>query len=286
MDFRPLRWLQSLHAKLFLVTAAVTSFLTIAVALQITRNSRRELESYTKKLVLEVAETVETEIHKRDTTFKDPRAIEEILESLAGPNRSIFRIDVFHQDKDGTIKLISSGDEASIGIDPEIPALLNGRVPEPELVDLTTGNRAWKAYLAIENPKAGRAPLGLIRAYIDLEHWETVWGNNFRRTYRTLPWVLLGEFILLWVLLGIFVKDPLSSLMEAMTRLQQGDANVRAQVRKDELGHIALRFNRMASELQRASQERESLIAEIQGLNAGLQERIDAALAELQAKNQ
>ena len=41
MRFIPLAWFRSLHAKLFTVTALVTSLLTIAVAYSITRNSRR-----------------------------------------------------------------------------------------------------------------------------------------------------------------------------------------------------------------------------------------------------
>ncbi|HET8715247.1 MAG TPA: ATP-binding protein, partial [Holophagaceae bacterium] len=60
----------------------------------------------------------------------------------------------------------------------------------------------------------------------------------------------------------------------------------RAQVqRRDELGYLAARFNAMAQRLQRAGKEREDLIQEIQQLNAGLQDRIDVALSELQEKN-
>ena len=71
-----------------------------------------------------------------------------------------------------------------------------------------------------------------------------------------------------------------------MTRLECGDPTARANVQRgDELGRIADRFNLMAAQLEKASVEREALIEEIQGLNAGLQERIDAALAELQGKN-
>jgi signal transduction histidine kinase len=55
--------------------------------------------------------------------------------------------------------------------------------------------------------------------------------------------------------------------------------------RRHELGVIATRFNAMAQRLQGAAKEREALIGEIQGLNAGLQARIDEALAELQTKN-
>ena len=71
---RPLNWLRSLHAKLFLLLGLVTSVLTVAVAYSITRNSRRELESYSRKLVIEASGTVETDIVERDPGFKDRRS--------------------------------------------------------------------------------------------------------------------------------------------------------------------------------------------------------------------
>jgi signal transduction histidine kinase len=99
--------------------------------------------------------------------------------------------------------------------------------------------------------------------------------------------VILGEFILLWVILATVVSEPISAITEAMTRLEQGDPSARTNVRgDDELGIIASRFNHMATQLQRAAQERESLIEEIRGLNTGLQQRIQEALAALQGKNQ
>ena len=99
--------------------------------------------------------------------------------------------------------------------------------------------------------------------------------------------VVLGEFILLWVILGSVVNGPIISITEAMSRLEKGDPSARTDVHsRTELGIIANRFNLMAAELERAAEERESLIAEIQGLNAGLQSRIQEALAALQGKNQ
>ena len=44
MKLSSFAWFHSLHAKLFTVTALVTSVLTVAVAFSLTRNSRRELE--------------------------------------------------------------------------------------------------------------------------------------------------------------------------------------------------------------------------------------------------
>ncbi|HWQ10969.1 MAG TPA: ATP-binding protein, partial [Holophaga sp.] len=132
-----------------------------------------------------------------------------------------------------------------------------------------------------------RPPVGLVRTYCDLERWEVVMNRNLKRTYRILPYVLLGEFVLLWIVLSWLLNHPLKGIMKAMARLESGDSSARANVkRKDELGKIDDRFNLMAAQLERAAAERESMIQEIRGLNTGLQERIDAALVELQLKNE
>ncbi|MFN7958677.1 MAG: ATP-binding protein [Holophagaceae bacterium] len=288
MRIRPLAWLRSLHAKLFVLLGLVTSLLTVAVAYSITRNSRRELETYSRNLVIEAAGTIETDIVERDPGFKDPDKLDQVLASIAGPDRSIFQIDVFKRVGRGNeVELVrSSGDEGQIDWGPEIGSYLSLTKAQAELVDLNTGRQAWKVYLPIRPHKPGQPPIGLIRAYCDLERWEVVWDNNLNRTLRTLPGVLLGEFILLWLILRILISDPIEGLVLTMQRLEQGESGARAPVRRsDELGLIAARFNDMATQIQRAAEDREALIREIRGLNANLQDRIDAALSELQAKN-
>jgi len=285
---RPLAWLRSVHAKLFLLLGLVTSVLTVAVAYSITRNSRRELETYSRQLTIDTAGTVETDVVERDPGFKDPDKLNQLLESIAGPDRSIFQIDVFKRvGKSNEVELVrSSGDEANVEWGPEIGSYLTLTKPQAELVDLNTGGRAWKVYQPIRAHKPGQGPLGLVRVYCDLERWEVVWDNNLKRTLRTLPGVLLGEFILLWLILRVLISDPIEATVLAMEQLERGDAGARIPIkRSDELGLIAAQFNGMAVQLQRAGEEREALIHEIRGLNASLQGRIDAALAELQAKN-
>ncbi len=288
----PLGWFKSLHAKLFIVTAILTSGITVAVALQINRNLRRELESYSRKLAIETSQAVEADITARDPTFSDPRKIEEVLESLAGDGRAIFQIDVFKAEGRDQINFVtSSGDDSTIDWKPGLSTYMTVGTPTAEIVPLVDPegkvNRGWRVFYPIHNPKPGHPPIGLIRTYCDLERWEVVWEKNLQRTLYLLPPVLLGEFILLWVLLGVILSDPLKGIMEAMRKLERGDASARANIaRKDELGQIALRFNQMASQLERASTEREALVEEIRGLNTNLQDRIDAALRELQIKNQ
>ena len=287
MRLRPLEWLLSLHAKLFILLALVTSALTVAVAFNITRNSRREIETYSRNLTIDAVRTVETDILERDPTFKDPDKLDQLLASIAGPDRSIFQIDVFRRVGRNEVQLLrSSGDEDDVDWGPDLGSYLALTGPQAELVDLNTGNKAWKVYLPIRSPRAGHPPLGLIRAYCDLERWEVVWNQNFRKTLHTLPGVLLGEFILLWLILRLLISDPVEATVRAMQQLEQGDPAARVPVRRsDELGLIATRFNDMAVRLQHAGEERESLICEIQGLNTNLQDRIETALGELQAKN-
>lgn len=286
MRLRPFAWFRSLHAKLFLVTALVTSAVTVGVAYSITKNSRIELENYSRGLALQTAAAVETDINERDPGFQNPRAIEEVLESLADPSRSLYQIDVFRRTRDGIELVTSSAEDAGVEWSQDLAAQLELKEPKAELVDLTTGNKAWKVFQPIRSRAFARPNTGFIRVYCDLERWEEVWRANLRRTLNTLPLVILGEFILLYVLLGIFVHDPLKAVTEAMSRMERGEGGARAEVRrKDELGLIADRFNEMASRLEEAARERERLFEEIQGFNQTLQSRIDEALLELQERN-
>jgi len=293
MSMRLLGWFKSLHAKLFIVTALVTSFVTILVAASITNNSRKEMLEYTKKMAVQTGLTVESEIHQRwdkdFQEFRQPRSLEEFLETLAGEDRVIFQIDVFKRIAEDRVSLVTSSiDDDQVESGANLGSYLRLKGPQPELVDLNTGNKAWKVYLPIRNPRGGGKPyLGIIRVYCDLEHWEAIWSRNLHRTYKILPLVLLGEFILLWVVLGTVVTDPVRAITNAMTRMRQGDPSARAEIRRaDELGQIAESFNSMAKALQEAALEKEFLIEEIRGFNTHLQDRIDIALAELQAKNQ
>jgi signal transduction histidine kinase len=304
-----LKWLKSVHAKLFLVTGLLTTILTLAIAYTITNNSRKEMLDYTRNLAIQTARIVASEIQERDEHFLNPVKIKEFLENLAGTDKSIDQIDVFRVKTSSTspanpkVSLVTSSTEDSDVVwSPELTRFLNAQAEEPtsrliELVpsevdpvnDKQVGRTSlgWEITLPIPSPIAKHPPIGLVRTYCDMERWEVVWHNNLRRTYRVLPFVLVGEFILLWMILGWLLNRPLKAITTAMSRLEAGDASARADVeRKDELGKIADRFNIMAAQLEKAAAEREAMIEEIRGLNTGLQARIDKALAELQIKNE
>jgi len=310
MKLRPRRWLQSLHAKLFLITGLVTTAITVLVAYSITWNSREAMEAYTQNLAVQTAKTVETEIQERDPEFTDPRKIKEVLESLQGSDKSIVRIDVFRAESLDRVAFITSSAEDEEVVGTWMPkdgwrlignnhvedAPFADRVPlelveendekadgKEKVIQRSTG---WRIYLPISNPQSSRPPIGLVRVYSDMAQWEAVWNTNLKQTIHLLPIMLAVEFVLLWLILAWILNGPLKNIMTAMARLERGDLEARANPkRQDELGRIADRFNQMAAQLQKAASEREALIEEIQGLNQGLQSRIDEALAELQGKN-
>ena len=309
LRLQALKWFKSVHAKLFIVTGLLTSIITLAVAYTITDNSRKEMLDYTRQLAIQTAMVVETEIQERDEHFQNPVKIKEFLETLAGNDKSIDQIDVFKAEtaykglsKSKVTLVTSSEEDAQVIWTPDLGKYMNSpnESPSSQLIHLvpsdatpsngqTTGQASlgWEVYLPISSPQAGKPPIGLVRTYCDMERWEIVWHNNLQRTYRILPFLLFGEFVLLWVILSWLLKSPLKVIMTAMARLESGDPKARAFVeRKDELGKIAERFNLMAAQLEKASMDRETFIEEIRELNAGLQERVDAALVELQAKNQ
>ncbi len=288
--FRRLRpWLSSLRVRLFLVTALATSLLTVAVALSINRNHHQEMLNYTRGLALDTSQAIVTEVLQRwdvDRDLRDPRQIDDILEQLAGPDRSVLQIDVFRlEGRHGGLSLVASSEhQGLVTFGPDLEAHLEASEPRPELVELKPGVQAWRVHLPIRPPN-GR-PIGLVRTHLSLERWVAIDRANLASTLRLLPFVVLAEGLLLWWLLGSIIRKPLERLRSAMARLERGDLEARVDLnRSDELGHIAHQFDRMATELKRMSQEREALIAEVQGLNAHLQERIEEALAELQAKN-
>lgn len=297
-------WSRSVHAKLFVAIGLFTSGLTLAVAYMITRNSRQEMLDYTRQLAVETATVVAGEISERDEQFLGKAKLKTFLESFAGTDKSIDQIDVFKSERYGVhpaesrVSLVaSSAPDEEVVWTPDLGRYMNTPelAPTSRSIELLagspTGNTGpslgWEVYVPIPNPSPGDPAIGLVRTYCDLERWEVVWMKNLRSTYRILPFVLAGEFVLLWLILSWLLDRPLKTVTSAMARLEQGDLSARADVeRSDELGHIARRFNDMATRLEKGVREREALIEEIQGLNTGLQERIEAASAELRTKNE
>ena len=284
-------WFRSLNAKLFLVMALLTSVLTIAVAVSIINSFKASIESYAKDTALRTARGVIEDINRLDPELKFRRETAETLLTWTNPE-GVYQIDIFataRVDEENYVEIWATSKarpEEVIKDDDEISKLMELAEERAELITLGSGQTVWRVYIPIQDSRPGRKTRALIRAYCSMERWDTVWKNTYTFALKTLPVVLLIEFAILWGITSVFVRRPMRKILKAMKLFGKGDVSARADLRaRDELGQIARRFNSMADELHRASQEREALLSEIQGFNTTLQERIDAALSELQAKN-
>ena len=100
-----------------------------------------------------------------------------------------------------------------------------GGKPATEMVPLNTGSKAWRVFLPIEHPTKKNQPIGLVRTYCDLERWEVVWRQCIRQTWKLLPPVLLGEFIILWIILGAVLEKALEDLHGSHEQTGAGRCN-------------------------------------------------------------
>jgi signal transduction histidine kinase len=291
MVARAQAWPQSLNAKLFVATALLTSILTIAVAVFVISAFKRSIESYTRGIALRTVRGVVEDINRLDPEFKFRRETAELLLTWTNPE-SVRQIDLFTAAKiDGEdyVEVWATSENRPQAVakdDAEVLKMMELDEEQVELIALASGQMVWRVYMPVHGSRAGRGVKVLLRAYCTLDRWNAVWNQTFAFTIKILPIALLVEFAFLWVLTFAFVQRPMRKIMKVMKRFGEGDVSARAGLQgRDELGQIARHFDAMAGELQRTSQEREALLSEISGFNATLQERIDEALSELQAKN-
>ncbi|MDR1840846.1 MAG: HAMP domain-containing protein [Holophagales bacterium] len=284
-------WLQSLNAKLFLVMALLTGLLTIAVAFLIISGFKRSVESYTKDLALGAARGVAEDIYRSDPELKYRRETAIILGTWVNPE-SVYQIDIFTSawiEGSPFVEVWATSKERPEEVrkdDDEILKMMEIAEEKADLITLDGSRVAWRVYMPIKGGGVGRNANVLLKVYCNLDRWNALWKNTYALTLKALPIAILIEFTLLWALTSAFVRRPTQKILAAMKSLGEGNVSSRADLDgRDELSQIARHFDVMADELQKMSLEREALLREIQGFNETLQGRVDAALAELQAKN-
>jgi len=283
-------WAKSMHAKIFLAMAMLTCFLTIAAAISVISVFRRSIESYSKDVAMRTALGVAEEIRRTDPDLKYRRETAEMLATWTNPE-SVHQIDLLRassaEGEDYIEVWATSKDrpEEVLKDDSEILKAIEANRESAELLTPHAGKPVWRIYVPIMDNRAGK-PETMLRAYCNLDRWSVVWNKTLSLTIKTIPFALLVEFALLWVLTSHLVNRPMKKILGAMKLLGEGDISARANLRgQGELEQIARHFDDMAAELQKNGREREALLNEIRGFNATLHQRVESALSELQAKN-
>ncbi len=104
---------------------------------------------------------------------------------------------------------------------------------------------------------------------------------------------LLGSgFIILFLAACIFLVfrisalRPIVRLVEGYRRVSQGDLDTVVNVSSDdELGRLALAFNKMVAKLKASTQEKDTVLVQLQDLNANLESRVEERTQELAIVN-
>jgi signal transduction histidine kinase len=283
-------WAKSLHAKIFIAMAMLTCSLTIAAAISVISVFRNSIESYSKDVAMRTALGVAEEIRRTDPGLKYRRETAEMLTTWTNPE-SVHQIDLLRAssaEEGNYIEVWATSKNRPEEVqkdDSEILKAMETNHESAELLTTHAGKPIWRIYVPIVDNRVGK-PKAVLRAYCNLDRWSVVWNKTLSLTIKTIPFALLIEFALLWILTSHLVSRPMKKILGAMKLLGEGDISARANLRgQGELEQIARHFDDMAAELQKNSHEREVLLKEIRSFNTTLQERIEAALAELQAKN-
>lgn len=164
----------------------------------------------------------------------------------------------------------------------QVASLTRGRT----LVELQTGREEhlWKATTPI---RTNGQVIGALQLVIS---WEAAQEDEARDRQQTLL-MLTATVLLVSTTLAIFVQRavyrPITRLVEAMQRAQAGSLDVEVQPRgRDELAQLTTHFNRMLVTIRQDTVEKETLLAQIQGFNEELQEKIRQATETLAQRNQ
>jgi two-component system NtrC family sensor kinase len=239
-----------------------------------------------------VAETVHRAAHD-GMLRNDADGVRRIIENIAG-QEGVDRLRIYN--KEGRVRVSSVPAEEGSLVDKrsdECIACHAGAQPKAGLdrkdrirmLPAAGGGRVLGIITPIYNePKctachvhpASQRVLGILDVRLSMSQADAVLAASERQMQYGLFATGLAVLLLSLLLLWAFVLRPVKRLRRAMERAGDGDLSVRVPVRsKDEMGGLALSWNEMTEDLQRARQE-------LEGLNRTLEQRVDEKTRELE----
>ncbi|NOT44688.1 MAG: HAMP domain-containing histidine kinase [Acidobacteria bacterium] len=254
---------RSLETKFVLASAvsvaAVIGLLT-AVGLEF---AERRLDDDLRQTARVTAIAIADDIQLRQAVF-DPRVVGATLHDFLTAAPSLRSISVYREGPRGSVLVVGTS-TASSGRDSLVDrALARG--------DALGEDRAGGINAAVAPIRRGNQVMGAVLVTVSLSPVSQMQrqGRLFAAGFAAVS--VLGIAGLVQVLSRRLVHAPLRAVVDTVEQARAGDLSVRAPVaREDEIGQVALGLNEM--------------LAELEGLHASMQGRIDAATRELQARN-
>jgi signal transduction histidine kinase len=277
----PRRWVR-LQTRL----TAITALLVLAAAGAVTYLFHRlSVESVERGRYIAASDVAES-ISERLAAGLPPRAIlDSVLSEYVHANSEVVATSVLVRTQSGESQILSAAGRSWDRTLEQEEAIATGapvaRVFEEER------ERFWSVAIPIRGGKLPKGTSGAVGVWSTLQAVELLSRETRRLALIVLPISLASLVLLLSLVFRLEVQGPMESLRQAMVRAEAGDLRAEAPVaRSDEIGFIARQYNQMLAQIRRTQEEREELLLRVQGFNEELAKTVEAATAELKARNQ
>ena len=216
--------------------------------------------------------------------FSSLEDLQQEMQLVAGSRPDFKQIDVYQNSANGPQLIATTS--------PGAPALSSIADGQKRVTETRSGlnsseitrndSNYWLITADIKNPQHS----GFIQALVlKGNHHELV--DTLHREYNLVLFGAVAAVVaLLYLIFIYFFRRPVKEILQAMSQTRAGALSARAPVRRDdELGAIALGFNRLMDNIAERSREREDLLNQIGNLNDELLKKVEVATTELRAAN-
>lgn len=289
-EVRPLK----LHVKVTLIVSAVVIAIFSIVAYVYNRATINLEHNQYKERALQLATYLADRVAAQGMRSPGPsgESQAELLQGY-GFELSLYQIYEFRNDERGNLYAVtyqtgpqSSGHQRDLP--PEtIAELANRGFPTPEVTIAKEGHFAvWALAPIIVRSRLQEGVIGAVGILVEVSESKSLASRMNRQTLGALGALLLLITLTTYLLFKHLVYDPVDTLLDAMRRAESGDLSVSVPMRrKDEIGFLTERFNRMVERLREHAEERIAHARQLEERVTDATEEINASNKQLQRKN-
>jgi signal transduction histidine kinase len=249
----------------------------------------RELEALTEELKRIAGDAEQQEALARElrriAAERQREALSRELAGIVDEHIGIEGLSVFIVSADGLLSPVSSAGPAATGKPVLSDSDAMGGGGRQQKSDVLRGDRQFQSVsvpLRIKGEVRGVLHLEVVPKDIGL-------GRRIREVKANLLLGATGLVLAVGFGVAIFfhysVRGPIRQLSDTMEDAAEGNLSALVDIRTGEFGWLAATYNRMMRRLKQSVDENQDLLEQIKTFNLELRAKVEAATAELAAKN-
>jgi two-component system NtrC family sensor kinase len=289
-----IQWVRSLiHQKIpqiglktkitFLIVLIVTGVLLLTSYLDYHFSRKDQINLYLDRN-LYIAKQIDASIPDHKMIHDLPHIHYEVEEWLLS-RPSLMEIDIFLFSARGWDLVLSNSKDTHLTAITLSKEQINRLKKDNYLSTLhDVGEERW---LEVVVPlHSGTRVIGGIRVVSTLNEAQSYLSKKRDRAFVLTFFSILAILIILRMLFGKIVGNPIQKLVEAMSRAEKGDLEAEAHIQsEDELGKLGRNFNRMLKTIRETHEQNVQLLRQVNQFNEELTRKIEAATSELEKRN-